>query len=1029
MTVPPSVLLALILARPVPQAGRPFSEAATAGAFPGLAADVACTAVWADPFEPVPGEAFLLRASFLCTGGSCPGGSACLFIDSNTDSMPAPGEIFATLDLTGMLDGEIDTLEAAMTLDQGWFPAAALACAEGDVVGTNDLAVIAISPGGGIPAIVSEAMANPLDEDTGEYLEIAYAGPGLFPLGECRFTDGDALDSIIPWQGPFASDPDAVVSQWLPGGHAAVVLDAEYALGAQPYDLPESTFAFTTPNTTLGNGLTTTDPIVLYGPSGTAWADVSSTYGTPLASDDPLLCDDDGLDGIPLDPGNGFSVERVSLSGPDAEYNWQVSAQGGSPGIVPQPADSLSVSACWVCVSPEHPAAGEIFAVQAAFLNSGCAQLQGTDGIIFLDGNADSIPQPAEILLELCLDGLQPGQTDTIGAACTLGDGFWLSGGFADCPGDADPSDNVVLHSFGVGEAPGPVITEVCANPLDEDCDEFFEVIFPGPGVYDLDGCQFTDGDAVDVLQPWDCASGLPDDPDAVPGRFLTAGGYAVILDPEYVNGMQPYDFAPGTVVLTPANTTLGDGLSCTDPLVLYSGDGATSGFILSTWGTPVISDNPLLCDDDGLDGIPFDPGQGMSVHRIAPGLSDSEGNWSAGEPTPGGPPAGLQPGIDFAVSGLELEPPLGVGGGLVEVRVCVSNCGTDTVPAGGLDLLVYADADLSGSPGPGETIISANPEIPQPGDTVQTIGQWASSPSGMLIRAWISSASDTLGVDDTLSTAWNRPFDVVINEVMYSPAPGEPEWLELVNSSVDIVDLSQWWLSDSNTATPLCSESLLLEAGVFAVVAADSSAFREAWPGVQCAVLQPADWPTLNDQTQEGEEWADDLRLSLECGQVCDRVPYDDSWGGGDGTSLEKINPALSGYLQAGWSPCSCLGTPGAPNSVFSDGGSGGGFLEFHPDPFSPDGDGVDDFLTVDLNLPGQSGEVTLEVYNVQGRLVRTLLDSEQCGQHLAATWDGTGDGGRRLAIGRYILYARAAPATGDVKEATAVVVLARRL
>lgn len=55
-----------------------------------------------------------------------------------------------------------------------------------------------------------------------------------------------------------------------------------------------------------------------------------------------------------------------------------------------------------------------------------------------------------------------------------------------------------------------------------------------------------------------------------------------------------------------------------------------------------------------------------------------------------------------------------------------------------------------------------------------------------------------------------------------------------------------------------------------------------------------------------------------------------------------------------------------------------------------------------------GEPGRVTLEVYDLLGRRIRTLVDAEQpSGRHEAA-WDGRGAGGRSLAAGTYFYRLR---------------------
>ena len=121
--------------------------------------------------------------------------------------------------------------------------------------------------------------------------------------------------------------------------------------------------------------------------------------------------------------------------------------------------------------------------------------------------------------------------------------------------------------------------------------------------------------------------------------------------------------------------------------------------------------------------------------------------------------------------------------------------------------------------------------------------------------------------------------------------------------------------------------------------------------------------------------------------------------------------------------------GTPGNENSCTSE-SSGGEFLEFHPNPFSPDGDGCDDLLTIEMNFKSPENEVTLEIYNVQGRLILQLLNRETCGNSRVIIWDGTGEDGRRLVVGRYIIFLGSrATATGEFSEACEVVILARPL
>jgi flagellar hook assembly protein FlgD len=65
-------------------------------------------------------------------------------------------------------------------------------------------------------------------------------------------------------------------------------------------------------------------------------------------------------------------------------------------------------------------------------------------------------------------------------------------------------------------------------------------------------------------------------------------------------------------------------------------------------------------------------------------------------------------------------------------------------------------------------------------------------------------------------------------------------------------------------------------------------------------------------------------------------------------------------------------------------------------PNPFNP--------VTKIAFSVKEAGPVTIQVYNVAGKVVRTLLDTElDAGTDGYVVWDGTNDGGERCASGVY--------------------------
>jgi flagellar hook assembly protein FlgD len=73
------------------------------------------------------------------------------------------------------------------------------------------------------------------------------------------------------------------------------------------------------------------------------------------------------------------------------------------------------------------------------------------------------------------------------------------------------------------------------------------------------------------------------------------------------------------------------------------------------------------------------------------------------------------------------------------------------------------------------------------------------------------------------------------------------------------------------------------------------------------------------------------------------------------------------------------------------------------HPNPFNP--------VTKIAYSVKEAGPVTIEVFNVAGKVVRTLLDTKlDSGAKGFVTWDGANDGGEKCASGVYF-YRIAAP------------------
>jgi hypothetical protein len=137
---------------------------------------------------------------------------------------------------------------------------------------------------------------------------------------------------------------------------------------------------------------------------------------------------------------------------------------------------------------------------------------------------------------------------------------------------------------------PALVITEVMANAVNEDQDEYIEIFNDSKDSIDVYNFIITDGDATDYLI---ALSGY----GAQSTTVIPSGGYAIIHDSEYT-GYYDASIPSGAIRLTCKNTTIGNELQTTDPITLKD----ANGLVIDSWTSP------------------FNPGNGVSAEAKADG-------------------------------------------------------------------------------------------------------------------------------------------------------------------------------------------------------------------------------------------------------------------------------------------------------------------------------------------------------------------------------------------------------------------------
>ena len=278
---------------------------------------------------------------------------------------------------------------------------------------------------------------------------------------------------------------------------------------------------------------------------------------------------------------------------------------------------------------------------------------------------------------------------------------------------------------------------------------------------------------------------------------------------------------------------------------------------------------------------------------------------------------------------------------------------------------------------------------------------------------------------------------DLIINEVLPDPLTGGVRFVELYNRSNKVLDLNELVIAairaDGVSSYPVDIQSVIypMEYVVFTPDPADISA--------KYTVLHPEKMYKSSLPSLDAAE--DNLTIYTSVGTellYIDQLDYTTEFKNAllpssDGVSLERVSTEAVPNVAANWQSAAATAgnaTPTAPNSqlrpnsAVSDAGI---FLESVT--VSPDGDGFEDQLLINIATVSEGGIANLHIYDAQGRLVRQLLRQTLVGSTATLRWDGDTDEGLKTRIGPYVLWLEVIYTNGDVQHFRKTCVVAAKL
>jgi len=274
---------------------------------------------------------------------------------------------------------------------------------------------------------------------------------------------------------------------------------------------------------------------------------------------------------------------------------------------------------------------------------------------------------------------------------------------------------------------------------------------------------------------------------------------------------------------------------------------------------------------------------------------------------------------------------------------------------------------------------------------------------------------------------------DVIINEILFNPRANGVDFVELYNRTSKFISLKNWTLSNSSNGAEgslraITTRDLVLNPFEFLALSTTPSVVEVQYPTERTRnSLAMTIFPSFPNE-------AGGVILRDSTGRLFDRFYYQESFHASlivdpDGVSLERIYPEKLANDAKNWQSASSVvgyATPGYANSQ----GLYNSQLDevmVEPEAFTPDGDGIDDFTTIRFTSSSAGSIGSVKIYDVQGRIVRTLLSNDLMGTDGAVRWDGMSDRGEIVSTGYYLLLVSSFDVSGTTRQYKKRVVVVR--
>lgn len=258
---------------------------------------------------------------------------------------------------------------------------------------------------------------------------------------------------------------------------------------------------------------------------------------------------------------------------------------------------------------------------------------------------------------------------------------------------------------------------------------------------------------------------------------------------------------------------------------------------------------------------------------------------------------------------------------------------------------------------------------------------------------------------------------DLEINEIMFNAPEQSAEYVEIINLSGKVIDLSNIKIAtiksngSLNSGIAIPNGTFMSPNSYMAITPAASTVVEYHQCPSDAQLTTVSVWDALNNES------ATVVVTNLKADTIFDEVNYSAKWHNNmiknpQGVSLERIHPHLTANDKSSWHSAASevnYGTPGYKNSQYRDiytQNATEKMVWAEPEAFSPDNDGNLDQCLIHYKTPVDGYTAKAVILTANGITVKKLFDNDLLSSEGIVIWDGSDNKGSTVQPGIYILY-----------------------